>query len=201
MADRQPYPHAGGNRDHRRDSALTTAAANSAGTEPGIRTRALPANSISIAGSPHGDIAPYRRSALGRRNQHLGETRRPQRAAPDASDKSGPTKYQLGVPPRKRPRPAQSSPRQSPASVPRSTADDAHAPVITSNLAIAPSLAPVQALSFALMLLACLHPRCLSARRPSADGYSARAELQTNTNEETLTLRRLETLRAIEGMR
>jgi HlyD family secretion protein len=30
---------------------------------------------------------------------------------------------------------------------------------------------------------------------------SARAELQTNTNEEALTLRRLETLRAIEGMR
>src|SRR5262249_52764555 len=38
VADRQPHPHAGGNRDHRRDSALTTAAANSGGTEPSMRT-------------------------------------------------------------------------------------------------------------------------------------------------------------------
>ena len=38
-------------RDHRRDSALITAGANAAETEPGIRTRTLPANSTSIAGS------------------------------------------------------------------------------------------------------------------------------------------------------
>ena len=50
-ADRQPHPHAGRDRDHRRVSALTTAAANAAETEPGIRTRTLPVNSTSIAGS------------------------------------------------------------------------------------------------------------------------------------------------------
>ena len=51
VPDRQPHPHTGRNRDHRRDSALTTAAASSAGTDAGIRTRVLPANSISITGS------------------------------------------------------------------------------------------------------------------------------------------------------
>ena len=40
-----------------------------------------------------------------------------------------------------------------------------------------------------------------SLKNYDAQIASARAELQTNTNEETLTLRRLETLRAIEGMR
>jgi len=50
MADRQPHPHPRGNRDHRPDNALTTAAANPVGIEAGMRTRALPANSISIAG-------------------------------------------------------------------------------------------------------------------------------------------------------
>ena len=38
-------------RDHRPDSALTTAAANPAGIEAGMRMRAFPANSISIAGA------------------------------------------------------------------------------------------------------------------------------------------------------
>src|SRR5438105_12471400 len=50
VANRQPHPHPGGNRDHRPDSALTTAAANPVGIEAGMRTRALPANWISIAG-------------------------------------------------------------------------------------------------------------------------------------------------------
>src|SRR5947209_3575160 len=52
VPDRQPYPHSRGNRDHRRATALTTAAANSAEIEPGIRTTIFPANSTSIAGSP-----------------------------------------------------------------------------------------------------------------------------------------------------
>jgi len=38
--------------DHRRDSAFTTAAANSAGIELGIRTTIFPANFTSIAGPP-----------------------------------------------------------------------------------------------------------------------------------------------------
>jgi hypothetical protein len=38
-------------RDHRPDSALTTAAANPAGIEAGMHMRAFPANSISIAGA------------------------------------------------------------------------------------------------------------------------------------------------------
>ena len=37
VADCQPNAHAGRDRDHRRDSALTTAAANAAGTEPGAQ--------------------------------------------------------------------------------------------------------------------------------------------------------------------
>src|SRR5712691_4622663 len=57
VSDRQPHPHTGRNRDHRRDSALTTAAANAAGIEPGIRTRTFPA-STSIAGSGQG-AAPF----------------------------------------------------------------------------------------------------------------------------------------------
>ena len=52
VADREPHPNPGWDWDHRRDSALTTAAANAAETAVGIRTRTLPANSTSIAGSP-----------------------------------------------------------------------------------------------------------------------------------------------------
>jgi hypothetical protein len=49
VADCQPHPNPRGNRDHRPDNALTTAAANPVGIEAGMRKRALPANSISIA--------------------------------------------------------------------------------------------------------------------------------------------------------
>src|SRR5271169_1239901 len=66
VADRQPHPHSRGNRDHRPDNALTTAAANPVGIDAGMRTRALPANSISIAGgaghpalSPTGAISTW----------------------------------------------------------------------------------------------------------------------------------------------
>jgi hypothetical protein len=45
MADRQPYPHPRRNRDHRPDSALTTAAASPAGIEVGMRARNLRAAS------------------------------------------------------------------------------------------------------------------------------------------------------------
>src|SRR5271163_858646 len=51
VADCQPNPHPRRNRDHRPDSALTTAAANPAGIDAGIRMRAFPANSISITGA------------------------------------------------------------------------------------------------------------------------------------------------------
>jgi hypothetical protein len=47
-----------GNRDHRRASAATTAAAKAGDTEAGIRNRALPANSISIAGMNGGAAMP-----------------------------------------------------------------------------------------------------------------------------------------------
>src|SRR2546430_15432527 len=49
--DRQPHPNPARNRDHHRANASTTAAAKVGDTEAGIRTRALPANSISIAGT------------------------------------------------------------------------------------------------------------------------------------------------------
>src|SRR5438067_12950428 len=58
VADPQPHPHPRGNRDHRADDALTTAAANPAGVEAGMRRRALPANSISIAGTGHPAPSP-----------------------------------------------------------------------------------------------------------------------------------------------
>src|SRR5262245_11124766 len=51
VADGQPNANSRWDRDHRPDSALTTAMANPAGIEAGIRTRAFPANSISIAGA------------------------------------------------------------------------------------------------------------------------------------------------------
>jgi hypothetical protein len=51
VADCQPNPHPRRDRDHRPDSALTTAAANPPGIEAGMRMRAFPANSISIAGA------------------------------------------------------------------------------------------------------------------------------------------------------
>src|SRR5205823_15037623 len=50
-ADRQPHPSTAWNRDHRRASALTTAEARTAGIEPGLRIRTLPANSTSIPAS------------------------------------------------------------------------------------------------------------------------------------------------------
>src|SRR5215831_17623407 len=59
VADCQPHPHPRGNWDHRPDNALTTAAANPVGIEAGMRSRALPANSISIAGAaPHPALSP-----------------------------------------------------------------------------------------------------------------------------------------------
>src|SRR5215470_6776434 len=57
-ADRQPHPHPTRNWDHRRANASTTAAAKAGDTEAGIRTRALPANSISIAGTGGGTVTP-----------------------------------------------------------------------------------------------------------------------------------------------
>src|SRR5207244_11085781 len=49
--DCQPHSNPARNRDHRPASASTTAAAKAGDTEAGIRTRALPANSISNAGT------------------------------------------------------------------------------------------------------------------------------------------------------
>src|SRR5271168_255640 len=57
-ADRQPHPNPARNRDHRRASAATTAAAKAGDTEAGIRTRASPANSISTAGTGGGMAMP-----------------------------------------------------------------------------------------------------------------------------------------------
>ena len=57
-ADRQPHPHPTRNWDHRRANASTTAAAKAGDTKAGIRTRALPANSISIAGIGGGAAIP-----------------------------------------------------------------------------------------------------------------------------------------------
>src|SRR5689334_23436359 len=57
-ADRQPHPDPARNRDHRRANASTTAAAKTGDTEAGIRTRALPANSISTAGIAGGAVTP-----------------------------------------------------------------------------------------------------------------------------------------------
>jgi hypothetical protein len=51
VADGQSNPNSRRDRDHRSDNALTTAAANPAGIEAGMRMRAFPANSISIAGA------------------------------------------------------------------------------------------------------------------------------------------------------
>src|SRR5882762_9253917 len=63
VADCQPHPYPRGNRDHRPDNALITAAANPAGIEAGIRRRTLPANSSSIAGAA-GHPAPSPAGAI-----------------------------------------------------------------------------------------------------------------------------------------
>src|SRR5437868_6249387 len=55
VAGRNPHPHPGGNRDHRRHSsasAATTAVTAAASTAPVIRIRAPAANSISIVPGP-----------------------------------------------------------------------------------------------------------------------------------------------------
>src|SRR6266403_2135412 len=85
VADRQPHPHPRGYRDHRPDSALTTAAANPVGIEAGMRKRALPANSISIAGAA-GHRAPSPTGALSTWAKPLSHR------SPGASDRSGPGK-------------------------------------------------------------------------------------------------------------
>src|SRR5215470_15603345 len=78
VADGQPNANSRWDRDHRPDSALTTAMANPAGIEAGIRTRAFPANSISIAGA-----TGHRASSPTRRDHDLGETAAaPQQPAP-----------------------------------------------------------------------------------------------------------------------
>src|SRR5712691_7124510 len=64
VPDRQPHPHPGRYRDHRRDNALTMAAANSGEIEPGMRARTFPANSISMAEAVQ-DVAPFAASSLG----------------------------------------------------------------------------------------------------------------------------------------
>src|SRR5271168_2193032 len=63
VADCQPHPHPRGNRDHRPETLLITAAANPAGIEAGIRRRALPANSSFMAGAA-GHPAPSPAGAI-----------------------------------------------------------------------------------------------------------------------------------------
>jgi len=104
MADRQPHPRARRDRDHRRDSALRTAAAKSAGTDPGIRTRASP-SSTAIAGAaqggaPFGSGFPPARSEPARPCKGQIDGAPARRAAPAVTGKSGPQKHQPGAPPR-----------------------------------------------------------------------------------------------------
>ena len=84
VANRQPHPHPGGNRDHRPDNALTTAAAN-----PG-RDRGRDAHA-SLAGKL--DLNRRRRrtpSAIPYRgDQHLGETVADPDLPPPAIDLAG----------------------------------------------------------------------------------------------------------------
>jgi hypothetical protein len=63
-ADRQPHPLARGDRDHRCANAATTAAAKAGDTEVGIRTRAFPANSISIADIGGSAVVPLSTGAI-----------------------------------------------------------------------------------------------------------------------------------------
>src|SRR5260370_9046687 len=58
VADCQPNAHPRRHRDHRPDSALTTAAANPAGMEAGMRMLAFPANSTSIPAPPGHPASP-----------------------------------------------------------------------------------------------------------------------------------------------
>src|SRR5262249_43305508 len=62
VAGGEPHAHARGNRDHRRTSACTTAAASPGGVDGGMRMQATPLNWISIA-SPLRDPMPGPQSA------------------------------------------------------------------------------------------------------------------------------------------
>src|SRR6266851_8762299 len=151
VPDRQPHPHTGRNRDHRRDSALTTAAASAAGVEAGIRTRVLPANSTSITGSAYDASTAF---GAGSPADAINIC-----ANPSATARNSCRQRQIW--------PAQTSARRATslttapgarlsATIDRFCSSDQRrrrsAPVITSTRAIAPSLALVQAPSFAPIL-------------------------------------------------
>ena len=76
----------------------------------------LAANSTSIAGSAQGATATVRRSALGRRDQHLGEPGRTAQFLPPAINL--PRQISARRATSKTPPPAQSSPRRSPGTAP-----------------------------------------------------------------------------------
>src|SRR3984893_1064962 len=63
VADCQPNAHPRRDRDHGPDSALTTAVANPIGINAGMRMRACPAHSISIAAAA-GPAASSRAAAI-----------------------------------------------------------------------------------------------------------------------------------------
>src|SRR5262249_44899883 len=78
-ADRQPDPYTAGNRDHRCAKAATTAAAKAGDTEAGIRPRAPPENSISIAGIAGAAVMPASAGATTTRAKPLAAARRSRR--------------------------------------------------------------------------------------------------------------------------
>ena len=87
-------------RNHRRDNAFTTAAAKSARTEPGIRTRTLPANSSSIAGSRRPPFGRGNRRHLGRPRQHLRQAVRDSRGFPPPAMRTTQGRHRRDGPPR-----------------------------------------------------------------------------------------------------
>jgi hypothetical protein len=146
LADRQPHPHPRRNRDHRRDSTLTTAAAKPAGTEPGIRTRTLPANSSSIVGSAVATCAAG--ISAGAINTCAKPSATAQFLSPTielASADVGAARYIADH------RTRHQTLRDDRPLLVLGPAPPPFRPVITSTRAIAPSLALVQALSFAPM--------------------------------------------------
>src|SRR5215472_17535122 len=78
VPDRQPHSHTRWDWDHRRANASMTAAAKAGDTAAGIRTRALPANSISIAGIG-GAAMPSPDGAISTRAKPLAAARKSRR--------------------------------------------------------------------------------------------------------------------------
>jgi len=180
-ADCQPHPNPARNRDHRRASAATTAAAKAGDTEDGIRIRALPANSISIAGSG-GTATPSPAGATSTRAKPFAAARRSAASGRSNSASRRPDAPRLALP-----HPTRMPPLQSPASARRSTGDAARDQPIPRRLPSHCLLPPVQT-PVVCTTAQSRHIKPTDGRRPSPDGYRANRSTSKKETDTTFAI-------------